>query len=141
MTGTVVDSTGTGEAFATVRIYALPDSVKPVATAVTKENGSFNKSLSREGKYRFLLTSVGRAPLMRDFAVSQSHPVADLGRMTVSSGAELGEVVVTAQKPLISREIDRIAYDVKDDPESKTSQLDEILKKVPLVSVEPNLYS
>ncbi len=138
VTGTVVDSTGTGEAFATVRIYALPDSVKPVATAVTKENGSFNKSLSREGKYRFLLTSVGRAPLMRDFAVSQSHPVADLGRMTVSSGAELGEVVVTAQKPLISREIDRIAYDVKDDPESKTSQLDEILKKVPLVSVEPD---
>ncbi|MCM1483423.1 MAG: TonB-dependent receptor [Muribaculaceae bacterium] len=136
--GTAVDSTGMGEAFATIRIYALPDTVKPISTAVTKEDGTFDKTLTRAGKYRFLLTSVGRAPLIRTFELTTKAPVADLGTLTVTTGAELGEVVVTAQKPLISREIDRIGYDVQNDPEAKTSQLDEMLKKVPLVSVDPD---
>ena len=136
--GVAVDSTATGESFATIRIYQLPDTVKPVATAVTKEDGSFSKSLPRAGKYRLLLTSVGRAPLSRTFELTAKRPAADLGTLTVTTGTELGEVVVTAQKPLISREIDRIGYDVAADPDAKTSQLDEMLKKVPLVSVDPD---
>jgi len=50
----------------------------------------------------------------------------------------LEEVVVTAQKPLVSKEIDRIGYDVQSDPDSKTTQLDEMLKRVPMVSVDPD---
>lgn len=50
----------------------------------------------------------------------------------------LDAVTVTAQKPLVTKEIDRIGYDVQADTEAKTSQLDEILKKVPLVSVDPD---
>ncbi|MDE6340762.1 MAG: TonB-dependent receptor [Muribaculaceae bacterium] len=50
----------------------------------------------------------------------------------------LDAVTVTAQKPLVTKEIDRIGYDVQADTDAKTSQLDEILKKVPLVSVDPD---
>ncbi|MDE5941945.1 MAG: TonB-dependent receptor, partial [Muribaculaceae bacterium] len=49
---------------------------------------------------------------------------------------ELAEIEVVAQRPLVSREIDRLGYDVKADPESATSNLREILRKVPLVSVD-----
>ncbi len=39
--GVVADSTGTGEPFATVRIFSRTDTVKPVATLVTSEEGLF----------------------------------------------------------------------------------------------------
>lgn len=51
---------------------------------------------------------------------------------------ELYEITVTAQKPLVTKEIDRISYDVQADEESKTSPLADILKKVPLVTVQPD---
>lgn len=136
--GTAADSTGTGEAFATIRIYAMPDTARVLATSVTKEDGSFEKVLNKAGKYQLKLTSVGRNMLTRDFEVTQKNPVADLGILQMTDANALSEVTVTAQRPLISREIDRIGYDVANDPESKTSQLDEMLKKVPLVSVDPD---
>ncbi|MCC8039373.1 MAG: outer membrane beta-barrel family protein [Bacteroidales bacterium] len=50
----------------------------------------------------------------------------------------LNEVTVTAQRPLVTKEIDRIGYDVQADDESKTATLSDILRKVPLVSVDPD---
>ncbi|MDE7375553.1 MAG: TonB-dependent receptor [Muribaculaceae bacterium] len=50
----------------------------------------------------------------------------------------LYEITVTAQRRLVSKEIDRVSYDVQADDESKTSPLLDILKKVPLVTVQPD---
>ncbi|MDE6022238.1 MAG: TonB-dependent receptor, partial [Muribaculaceae bacterium] len=74
-----------------------------------------------------------------DISVNSSMPTAELGIIKLSPFSNLlEEVTVTAQRPLVIKEIDRIGYDVQADEESKTSQLDEILKKVPLVSVDPD---
>ena len=54
----------------------------------------------------------------------------------LSNKNELAEVEVVAQRPLVTREIDRIGYDVKADPEAQTNTLQEMLRKVPLVTVE-----
>ena len=48
----------------------------------------------------------------------------------------LDNVTVTAQRPLIKQEIDRIDYDVQADDDSKTQTVMDILRKVPLVSVD-----
>ncbi len=48
----------------------------------------------------------------------------------------LNEIVVKAQRQLITRQIDRIGYDVQADPEMQTSTLTDILRKVPMVSVD-----
>ena len=57
--------------------------------------------------------------------------------MTVSNDDKmLGEITVTAVRPVVTKEIDRIGYDVQADDESKTSTLEEMLRKVPLVSVD-----
>ncbi|MBR5436004.1 MAG: TonB-dependent receptor [Muribaculaceae bacterium] len=48
----------------------------------------------------------------------------------------LDNVTVTAQRPLIKQEIDRIDYDVQADEDSKTQTVMDILRKVPLVSVD-----
>lgn len=132
------DSTGSPESFATLRIYEFPDTAKMLLAAVTGEDGKFEQKLPKEGHYLLRLSSMGMKVRTRDFTVTPENPVADLDTIVFGSDNMLQELEVTAQRPLISREIDRIGYDVAGDPESKTSQLDEILKKVPLVSVDPD---
>lgn len=137
--GNVCDSEGEPESFATIRVFSLNDSVKPAAAGVAGENGAFNIPLSAAGTYRVHIISFGKTEASQEVKLTPSKPVADLGKIVMkASESLLEEVVVTAQKPLVTKEIDRIGYDVQADTEAKTSQLDEILKKVPLVSVEPD---
>lgn len=134
---TVADSIGEPESFATVRVYTPADSVKPAAMGVSSESGAISLSLPKAGAYILKLFSVGRAPLQRQFEVTAAKPVANLGMLTVNSDDRmLGEVTVTATRPLVTKEIDRIGYDVQADDESRTSTLEEMLKKVPLVTVD-----
>ena len=56
--------------------------------------------------------------------------------LAVSDSLLLHEVTVTAQRPLVKQEADRISYDVKNDEESKTTTVIEMLKKVPYVTVD-----
>ena len=137
--GTACDSVGNPESFATIRVFLLPDTVKPKSSGVAGEDGAFNIPLSAAGDYRVNIISFGKTDFKRDVKVTASAPVADLGTVRMGTATSLlEEVVVTAQRPLVSKEIDRIGYDVQADTEAKTSQLDEILKKVPLVSVDPD---
>lgn len=135
--GIVTDSVGESEAFATFRIYSFPDSVKAVAVGTTDAEGVFSQSLDKAGKYRLVVNSVGKQPLEATFTLTSQQPVADLGTMVMSgSPAMLQEVTITAQRPLVVKEIDRIGYDVQADEDSKTNTVLEILRKVPMVSVE-----
>lgn len=137
--GSVRDSIGEPESFATLRIYLLPDTVKPKATGTADENGNFNIKLPQEGGYRVNILSFGKKDYNKDIAATNEYPTVDIGTIILTEETnQLQEVIVTAQRPLVTKEIDRIGYDVQADEESKTSQLDEILKKVPLVSVDPD---
>jgi Outer membrane protein beta-barrel family len=49
---------------------------------------------------------------------------------------ELKEVIIAASSPLVRQEVDRLTYDVQADPESKINSLLDMLRKVPLVSVD-----
>lgn len=132
----VTDSVGEPEPFATYRIVSLADTTDLI-TGVSTSDGIISKTLGTPGEYRMTVTAVGKQKAERPFEISDAEPVADLGTIILTSmGVTLGEVQVTAMKPLVSREIDRIGYDVQADPDSRNSQLDEMLAKVPLVSVD-----
>ena len=49
---------------------------------------------------------------------------------------QLNVVTVRAQKPLIQMEGDKVAYDVQGDPDSKTDNTLDMLRKVPMVTVD-----
>lgn len=55
---------------------------------------------------------------------------------TIHKSMNLDDVVVTAQRVLVKTESDRISYDVTHDDDAKTNPLNEILRKVPFVTVE-----
>lgn len=135
--GVVVDSLGEGEMYATVRVFSVTDSVKPLAVGVTDDNGAFAHNLKTAGEYNVRIHSVGKAELQRSFSLSDAQPTADLGEMVVRDNSEvLGEVTVMAQRPLVTKDIDRIGYDVQADESSKTSTIIEMLRKVPMVDVD-----
>lgn len=55
---------------------------------------------------------------------------------SIAWNKELDGVVVKAQRQLIKQDIDRIAYDVQHDEESKTQTVMDMLRKVPMVTVD-----
>lgn len=135
--GKVVNSEGIPQEYATFRIFSIRDSVKPVVYGVTDENGLFNKKLSSAGKYVARVSVVGLKEWRGDFELTAVNPDVNLDSIKCEDAANLlGEVTVTATKPLVIKEIDRIGYDVQSDEESQTSNVSDMLKKVPLVSVD-----
>lgn len=137
--GIVTDSAGVAEPYATLRVFSKSDTIKPKVTGVTDDAGAFRLALPSANDYILRITSVGRTPVARQFKVTAANPAADLGTIAMTSDERLlDEVTVTATRPLVTKEIDRIGYDVQADNESKTSSLEEMLRKVPLVSVDPD---
>lgn len=135
--GEVVDTTGVGEPYATVRIYASDDTTKVVAMGVTGEDGTFKQELARKGGYVLTVASVGKENVTRNFSVDNSNRNYDFGKLVVRTADNvLGEVEVVAQKPLVTAEIDRLSYDVQSDEDSKTNTILEMLRKVPMVTVD-----
>ncbi|MDE7407605.1 MAG: TonB-dependent receptor family protein, partial [Muribaculaceae bacterium] len=134
----VTDSVGEPEAYATVRIYHLPDTVKPVLLDVTDQNGKFSAPTPKEnGKYRMIISSIGKSPLQTLFTVSDRSDDIDAGTLVMrDDAAMLAEVEIVAQKPLVNVEIDRIGYDVQADEEARTVTIFDMLRKVPMVTVD-----
>ena len=136
--GILVDSlTNDGEPYATIRIALTENPQKPVRLAVTADNGKFNEKLNQPGSYVISFSSVGKNSVQRNFTLTEKAPNADLGTILISESAEmLKGVEVVAQKPLVKAEIDKVTYSMEDDPDSKTNSTLEMLRKVPLVTVD-----
>ena len=132
-----VDSVGTPSMYATYRIYAATDSVRPVTGAVTGDDGVIAATLPAAGDYRITITGMDSEQGESAFSVSDAAPVADLGTIALKPTSQaLAEITVMAQRPLVIKEIDRIGYDVKNDQDSKTSPLIDVLRKVPMVTID-----
>ena len=133
----VNDSKGEGVPFATIYIYNSDDTTKVVSSGVSDAFGKVEHNLAKPGSYSMRVHFVGMIPQSRTFEVSTSAPVAQLGTIVLNTESTmLHEVTVTAQRQLVTTEIDRLAYDVQADADSKTSNVLDMLKKVPMVSVD-----
>lgn len=137
VTARIVSPEGNPEEYATFRIFAQPDTIQPIVGDVTQEDGVINSNLPKVGDYTLIVSAMMKQPVTIDFSVTEENPNVNLGFInTELAGETLDELTVTTKRPLVTKEIDRIRYDVQADGESATSSLREILKKVPLVSVD-----
>lgn len=83
------------------------------------------------------ISSVGRNSIVKNFSVKLGEKSVDFGTMYITDASnELGQVEIVAQKPLVKADIDKIEYNVQDDPDSKSNSVLEMLRKVPLVTVD-----
>lgn len=133
----VNDSKGEGVPFATIYIYNIGDTTKVVSSGVSDAFGKVDHHLANPGSYLLRVHFVGMTPQSRTFEISALSPVAQLGTIVLNTESTiLKEVTVTAQRQLVTSEIDRLTYDVQADADSRTSNVLDMLKKVPMVSVD-----
>ncbi len=113
-----------------------PKTSEPIKTMLTKEDGSFEVAVAKDKKLALVWAFVGYAEIRKELTASQ--PVTDLGTisMTAAASGQLKEVAVTASRPILKQEADRITFDVQADPENKVITVLDMLRKVPLVSVD-----
>ena len=79
---------------------------------------------------------MGRKQARRYFKIN-GEEIIDLGEILVEDAAEVLKAgTVTAMRPLVKMEVDKITYNVEDDVDSKTSTVLDMLRKVPMVSVD-----
>ena len=136
--GLVVDSvSGEGEPYATISIRAGASQGKVVKMGVTDKDGRFSIGVPGQGKFTMTISSMGRQDLVKTFTAKAGARQVDLGKMLIRDAAnELEGVEVVAQKPLVKADIDKIEYDIESDPDSKSNSILEMLRKVPLVTVD-----
>ena len=132
VSGKVKDAAkGSGVAYATVS--ASRDGSVVAAVAADAE-GSFSLSIKQSGDYTLEISSVGYQTFTR--SISAVGKSIDLGKITLSEGVEVDAVAVTVQKPIVMADAEKLTYSVEDDPEAQSSTLEEIIRKVPQLTID-----
>jgi len=133
--GTVIDSL-TARPLPYVTI-ALQDAKThgSVKSVLSKDDGSFEISAPADKQYLLVLAFTGYSN--KTIAVKKDVAVVDIGKIVLSPSAkQLKEVTVTGVRPVMKREIDGITYDVTADPESVALSALDMMRKVPLLTVD-----
>lgn len=129
--GTVVDSvTGKGVGFVTV---ILKDSTTSVKAIAADGNGSFTIKHNKQGKYTLNVSYIGYGSVDREVTLD-AQPMVNLGNIPVSEGVQLEAAVVIGQ--LITSDIDKVSYNLAADPETPALTGLEMMRKVPMLSVD-----
>ncbi|WP_428329896.1 TonB-dependent receptor domain-containing protein [Mucilaginibacter sp.] len=106
-----------------------------VRSGLTKDDGTFELKGSLGKTYQLTIASVGYKN--KTVKITGTGTEIDLGRIIVSSSNHsLKEVSITAVRPVMKQEVDRISYDVQADPESKALTALDMMRKVPLLAVD-----
>ncbi len=136
--GQVVDSlTNETVPYATLRIVLASAPANPVKLLACDEDGKFETPITMAGSYIIYMQSIGKTSLPYPFTLSEATRNVNLGKLFMTDDTQkLGEVTVSAQKPLVKIEIDKLTYSLEDDPEAVTSNTLDMLRKVPMVTVD-----
>lgn len=138
ISGELLDSlTHEGEPYATIRVYKGKKSETPVAMSVTGQDGKFSQKVTGQGSYLVSFTSMGRKEILRKVQLTATGGIINLGKLLVQDDTkQLQGVEVVAQKPLVKMETDKMTYDVQSDNDAKTNTVLDMLRKVPMVTVD-----
>jgi hypothetical protein len=137
VTGTLRDSLSReAEPFATVRVFRQTDTTKPVAMVVTDADGNIKVDVDGKGDYLMTVASMGKTTVYRRFTLTGQSTLALGDLLTTDDNRALAGVEVVAQKPVVTMTTDKMTYSVQDDADSKTMTLLDMLRKVPMVTVD-----
>ena len=130
------ENLGEAEPFATVRVFKHGKTDKPVAMFLTKEDGSFSQQVKGKGHYDIVFSSVGKEDLKQTITLSNQGTL-DLGTLLIKENATmLKGVEIVAQKPLVKMDVDKMSYNVAEDEDAKSNTVLDMLRKVPMVTVD-----
>ncbi|RZL09503.1 MAG: TonB-dependent receptor, partial [Pedobacter sp.] len=137
ITGTVADST-TRNTLPVVTIRLKKANNETIQVLVTREDGTFNFPAVVPASYSLSLEALGytlkEIPIDSLAFASQTIELKSIYLAGKMIG--LKEVAITGDRPIIRRKADRIIYDLKADPESKSNNTLDMMRKIPYLSVD-----
>ncbi|RYF71536.1 MAG: TonB-dependent receptor, partial [Cytophagaceae bacterium] len=110
---------------------------KPVDGAISDGRGKFNLKNLPEGEFKLQYSFIG-------YQTRNSAPIKlakntdlNLGSVILAPDVRLlGEVTVTGQRAMIEEKVDRLVYNAEKDLTAKGGDASDILKKVPMLSID-----
>ncbi len=131
--GSLVDS-ASGKPVPVASINFQEPEKKISRTVVSDQGGLFQVNLL-PGKYRVMITHGSFRRKMIPLKI-EGQP-ADLGRIElVAVIKKMDGVTVTAVKPLVEQQGDKLVYNVEQDPAAQSESASDILRKTPFVNVD-----
>lgn len=144
LTGTVRDGAGRGVPFATVSLLttndsagvARPNEAQPAKGTSSDGEGQFVLVHVRAGQYVLRITAVGfQKAYSTPFSVTDSS-VSLPALVLTEATSQLGTVQVTAKKPFVEQQIDRMVVNVAGSIVGSGSTALEVLEKAPGITVD-----
>lgn len=137
--GKVLDAnTGGGAVFVAVRLKSPDGTV--IKTAITDTNGAFVLNGVTPRQYQLSFSAVNYLPRIINWNYTDStrKEIALDTIVLQPQQVKLKEVAITADKPIIKQKAGKIIYDMQADPESRSSNVLNMLRKVPYMSLDGN---
>lgn len=135
--GYVIDSTDNKAVeFASVALISKANN-KPVDGSVCDVVGKFTLNKVSVGDYKLVISFLGYQTKNVDVKIVNKNDELDLGVIKLGlSTKTLQEVTVTGQRVLIEDKVDRLVYNAEHDATNKGGDATDVLKKVPMLSVD-----
>jgi outer membrane receptor protein involved in Fe transport len=138
ITGFVIDSAATKAVeFANVGLINKANG-KPVDGTTCDDKGKFSMKNIAKGNYKLMVTFIGyKTYTNENIVIEEKGSNIDLGVIRLSQSVQtLEEVTVAGQKSLIEDKVDRLVYNAEKDATSTGGDATDVLKKVPMLSVD-----
>jgi outer membrane receptor protein involved in Fe transport len=106
--------------------------------AVTDSRGQFNVRLKSSGYFNILFESLGyQSDTVKHIFLDRKTGVPDLAKiLLIKKETSLQSVVITAPSKLVENKLDKMVFNAEKDLTSQGGVATDILKKVPMVSVD-----
>jgi len=138
VSGTVIDSvTQAAVEFATIALINKENN-KPIDGAVTDENGNFKIKNIKNGNFKISVSFIGYTTVEIDnIDITDKKKSFHFEKIIFAAdGKYLKEAVVEGEQSLIENKIDKIVFNADKDITTKGGNATDVLKKVPMVSVD-----
>ena len=138
ITGRIMDSVSQSPVeYATISLYASHNT-HPINGLTTGPKGTFSLEGLAPGTYTLTVEFIGYQPRsFGPFTLGARTPSLALGNVLLAKKSQdLASVTVTATRGLVENKIDKMVYNAEKDITSQGGVATDLLKKVPMVSVD-----
>jgi ferric enterobactin receptor len=123
--------------YATVTIF-IEGKTSPINGVITDPQGNFTIGKLVNGDYKLTIDFIGYQKKTIDHVmITDAAPTVLLGNVVLTPAAnQLADVTISAKRPVVENKIDKMVYNPQNDLTAQGGVALDILKKVPMVSVD-----
>ncbi|WP_089319419.1 outer membrane beta-barrel family protein [Pontibacter ummariensis] len=137
ISGTVIDAlTQQPVPYATIALVN-PATNKPVDGTMADDKGKFSLERVANGSYKVVVSFIGFETKTLEVELTDRNASIDLSKVSISPTAQaLKEVKIEGQRAMIEEKVDRTVYNAENDESNKGGDATDVLRKVPMLSVD-----